>query len=56
MDPKRGFSIFDDPYYNLCAIASATDYTGIAPSAVDSSYKAEALANLYAARNPKPVK
>ncbi|MDR1600685.1 MAG: hypothetical protein LBS11_12580 [Oscillospiraceae bacterium] len=52
MERKREFSIFDDPYYNLAAVASATDYTGIAPSAINTPGQAAALAALYAARRP----
>ncbi|MDR0397492.1 MAG: hypothetical protein LBH66_09360 [Oscillospiraceae bacterium] len=52
MKPKREFSIFDDPYYNLAAVASATDYTGISPSAIVTPGQAAALAALYAARQP----
>jgi hypothetical protein len=49
---KRGYSILDDPFINLSAVASVTDTTGAMPTP-ESGNQTAALAALYGAKLPR---
>ena len=44
-----------DPFYNLETVASATECTGLTPSAVLDDQEGEAYAELYAIHRQPPV-